>query len=172
MNLVGNTFDFGQNNQNTVYLSLLEKSLEKKAACLDELIELTAKQEALIAADQLEDEQFVSIIGCKSELIKKIDELDSGFEQLYQRVQEELKASPGAYRTQVERLKKLIAEVTDKGVKLEVMERRNKDKMDIYFRTKRDSIRSFKVNNRTAAKYYSSINNASINSTYFFDEKK
>lgn len=172
---MGDTLDYGQNNQNNqneVYLSLLEKSLEKKAVYLEELIELTGEQETLIAAGELEGERFNSIYDRKTELIEKIDELDRGFEQIYQRVKDELASNTGSYRSKIEELKELITDVTDRGVRLQVMERRNRDKIENYLRDKRDSIRNFKVNSKTASKYYSSFNKMGKDSSYFFDEKK
>ena len=164
--------DIDSMGQDDVYLSLLEKSLEKKAAILDKLIELTEKQKTLINQEQLDFDQFDSIVNEKSELIQQINELDNGFEQLYQRVRDELNANPGSFKNQIERLKQLITDVTDKGVRLQVMEKHNKDMMDSYLRSKRENIKSFKVNSKAAAKYYSNINNATMDSSYFFDKKK
>ena len=172
INPVSNTSDIYQNNQNMVYLSLLAKSLEQKSAILDELIELTAKQEKLIADEHLEDKQFDTICDSKDELIRKINELDNGFEQLYQRIKTVLNENPEDYSTQIEELKRLITDVTDKGIRLQVMERHNKDKIDSFIKAKRNDIKSFKVNSRTAAKYYSNISKMTSDDSYFFDEKK
>lgn len=159
-------------NQSLVYLSLLGKSLEKKAHLLSELTELTHEQEELISKDQLEDDRFISIINQKGELIKQVNELDNGFELLYQRVREELKVNPGSYKEHVERLKTLVTDVTDKGVQLQAMERRNKDKIDLFLHTRRKNIKSFKMNQKTASSYYSNTGNKTTDSSYFFDKKK
>lgn len=164
--------DINNKEQNVVYISLLEKSLEKKAAILEQLIELTEEQKTLIDDDKLTNEQFDDIFEKKGELIKQINELDNGFEQLYQRVRDELNAHPGGFKMQIEQLKKLITDVTDKGVRLQALERRNKERIDSYLRDKRESIKSFKVNSKAASKYYSNINNATIDNSYFFDKKK
>jgi len=164
--------DINNKEQNVVYLSLLEKSLEKKAAILEQLIELTEEQKTLIDDDKLTNEQFDDIFDKKGELIKQINELDNGFEQLYQRVRDELNANPGGFKMQIEQLKKLITDVTDKGVRLQASERRNKERIDSYLRNKRESIKNFKVNSKAASRYYSNINNATIDNSYFFDKKK
>lgn len=160
------------NNQSKVYLSLLVKSLEKKSGILSELIELTQKQEQLIGNEQIEDEQFNSIINQKSELIKQVNELDNGFELLYQRIREELKTNPIDYKESIDRLKTLITDVTDKGVQLQVIERRNKDKIEKYLQIKRNNIKSFKVNSKTASSYYTNISSLGTDGSYFFDKKK
>jgi hypothetical protein len=162
----------GSVNQSMVYLSLLDKSLKKKGSILDRLIELTQRQGNLISNDKIEDVQFNNIINDKDELIKLINELDNGFEQIYQRVKDVITADPDSFGTQIEELKELITAVTDKGIQLQVMERRNKDKIDAYLQTKRKSIKSFKVNSRTASSYYSSMNNIKTEEAYFFDKKK
>lgn len=159
-------------NQSMVYLSLLFKSLEKKAGILDKLIELTQKQETVICNEQFEDDQFNSIINEKDELIKLINELDNGFEQLYQRVKTDITSDAGSYIKQIEVLKELITIVTNKGIQLQVMERRNKDKIEVYLRTKRNSIKNFKVNSRTVSSYYSNMTNKTTEEAYFFDKKK
>ena len=159
------------NNQQKAYLSVLENSSIKKNDILDQLMKLTKEQEEIIKAENVDDERFDEIIDEKESLIQKIVELNAGFNQVYKRIQEELVVNKGHYGEEIQRLQKLILEITDKGVQLQVLEKRNKAKLELYFKNKRKDIRELKLGNDTVTNYYKNMNNQNQNSSYFFDKK-
>ena len=134
-------------------------------------MKLTKEQEEIIKAENVDDERFDEIIDEKESLIQKIVELNAGFNQVYKRIQEELVVNKGHYGEEIQRLQKLILEITDKGVQLQVLEKRNKAKLELYFKNKRKDIRELKLGNDTVTNYYKNMNNQNQNSSYFFDKK-
>lgn len=160
-------------NQNTeTYLSILINSLSSKNMLLNELLELTLQQESIINEREPDYERFNSVIDKKAELIKKIQEIDDGFELVFNRVREVLTKDKQRYEDKVKLMQQLIRDIMDKGVRLEVLEKQNKMKMEIYFSNKRNEIRTSKINNRTVANYYKSMSRQHAEESYFFDTKK
>lgn len=160
-------------NQNTeTYLSVLINSLSSKNMLLSDLLDLTGQQESIINENELDYERFNSVIEEKDRLIKKIQEIDDGFELIYNRVKEALTKDKQKYEDKIKLMQQLIKDIMDKGVRLEVLEKRNKMKMEIYFSNKRNELKTYKINSRTVANYYKSMSNQHAEESYFFDTKK
>ncbi len=159
-------------NQSETYLAVMIASLEKKSDLLEQLFELSKQQEQLIKSDKFDDEQFNRIIEEKGVGIAKIQELDQGFDKLYQSLKEELTANPGSYKKELQKLKDLISTVTDRGVQLQALEMQNKTRMEAYFRSKRKEIKDFNLSSQTATSYYKNMTDQYQQQSYFFDKKK
>lgn len=160
-------------NQNAeTYLSILLSSLSKKKDILGKLLELTRRQESAINEQILNNDWFYSIIDEKGKLIKEIQELDDGFEQIYLRIKEELSKAPHKYEDKINPMKKLIKEIMDIGVELEALELHNKEKMDMILNRKRNEIRDSRKNNRIVSNYYNNMSKQFNQESYFFDTKK
>jgi hypothetical protein len=172
-NLVGKEFiSMEQESERKSYLSLLETSLEKKCELLSQLYEFSKEQEKLMNEDKMSDDNFNRIVDEKDKLIFEIHQLDEGFDKIYQRVKNELSINQNKYIAEIIKLKELIKNVTDKGVQLQVIETRNKSKMDTYFKSKRNQIKSFKLSNKSATNYYKNMVDQNQQQAYFFDKKK
>jgi hypothetical protein len=160
-------------NENTeTYLSVLINSLIKKNEILSGLLELTRQQESIINEQEIDDDKFYSIIEEKGKLIQKVREIDDGFEHIFLRVKEGLTNDQNKYAGKIEAMQELIREVMDKVVKLQVLEKQNKMKLEIFLNNKRSEIKSFKVNNRIVSNYYKNMSKQYEQESYFFDTKK
>ena len=158
-------------NKGKTYLSLLEDSLKKKNRLLDHLLKLTQEQEELIKEEDIEDDKFDKIIEEKEPLIEKVTELNIGFEQVYDRIKEELVSNKDKYHEEIQSLQRLIQELTDKGVRLQALEKRNKVNIELYLKDKRNDIKNFKLSNKTVSNYYKNMANQNQEASYFFDKK-
>ena len=116
------------------YLSVLEDSLKKKLQILDELTDYTMQQQELLKVEELDYEAFDRLVDQKDPLIQRIMELDQGFETVYDRIKEQLLGNKEQYAAQIRALQSLIGELTDKSVKLQTMEQRNKSAVEQQFR--------------------------------------
>jgi len=160
-----------QETQKEPYIALLEDSLEKKCKLLDSLYESSKEQETLFNEDNINEELFNRIIEDKDKLIQIIIKLDAGFELIYQRVKDELSINPTKYKNEIMKIQSLVSDVTDKGIQLQVIEKRNKLKIEDYFRTKRKDIKDFKISNQSATNYYKNMADQNQQQAYFFDKK-
>lgn len=154
------------------YLSVLEDSLKKKLQILDELTDYTMQQQELLKVEELDYEAFDRLVDQKDPLIQRIMELDQGFETVYDRIKEQLLGNKEQYAAQIRALQSLIGELTDKSVKLQTMEQRNKSAVELQFRKSREKIRQGRQNKQAALNYYKNMNNANYVPPQFLDDKK
>ena len=154
------------------YLSVLEDSLKKKLQILDELTDYTTQQQELLKVEELDYEAFDRLVDQKDPLIQRIMELDQGFETVYDRIKEQLIGNKEQYAAQIRALQSLIGELTDKSVKLQTMEQRNKSAVEQQFRKSREKIRQGRQNKQAALNYYKNMNNSNYVPPQFLDDKK
>ena len=154
------------------YLSVLEDSLKKKLQILDELTDYTTQQQELLKVEELDYEAFDRLVDQKDPLIQRIMELDQGFETVYDRIKEQLLSNKEQYAAQIKALQSLIGELTDKSVKLQTMEQRNKSAVEQQFRKSREKIRQGRQNKQAALNYYKNMNNSNYVPPQFLDDKK
>lgn len=154
------------------YLSVLEDSLKKKLQILDELTDYTTQQQELLKVEELDYEAFDRLVDQKDPLIQRIMELDQGFETVYDRIKKQLLGNKEQYAAQIRALQSLIGELTDKSVKLQTMEQRNKSAVEQQFRKSREKIRQGRQNKQAALNYYKNMNNSNYVPPQFLDDKK
>jgi len=140
------------------YLQLLEESLIKKIAVLDRIGEFNRKQKDIFLADvdAPDLEKFDSYVEEKEKLIEELNALDDGFEVLYGRVAESLKANKEENAPRIKRLQDLIREITDKSVTLQAEEAENKRLMEDYFRSLKEGIGKGRASLNAAYSYFQS----------------
>lgn len=146
--------------------------LSKKKVHLVKLLELTTQQEALLKQEDFPEAEFALLIEKKSGNLRKLEELDNGFQAVYNRVAEEIKDHKEDYKEQILELQSLVKEVTDLGVRLSALEEKNKMVLETVLREKRQGIRQFKVSKQTADKYYKNMIGMQTGASYFMDQKK
>lgn len=154
------------------YLEILEKSLEKKILVLDEIEDYTVKQESLLKKEKVSMEELDANMEQKDGLIRKLTDLDEGFETLYDRVKEQLNTNKDAYKEQIKRIQNLISRVTEKSVSVQAQESRNKKLVEDYFTKKKSEIRQGRQASKTVLNYYKSMSDTSAISSQIMDQKK
>lgn len=153
------------------YLGILEESLQKKIAMLNEIAEHSCEQENLLKQDKLDLEAFDVLVDKKDELIQKLLKLDEGFEALYERVREQLQADKDVYKGQIATMQNLIAQITDKSMSIQAQESRNKKMVETYFAKEKNAIRAGRQTSKVAYDYYKNMNNSNQVPPQFLDQK-
>lgn len=159
------------NTARQAYIQLLVDTQKKKLDVLKHLMDLTERQERLIAAGNFKEEEFLELVNLKEGKLKELSKLDDGFEQIYDSVKEELIGGKVKYTAEITALKELIGSITDTSVKLQALERRNKANMEFYFSRKRKEIRTARKNNKAVSNYYKTMTKQHEIQSYFYDEK-
>lgn len=154
------------------YLEILEESLQKKSAVLDEIIEYNRSQEKLLMIEKITMEDLDANMEQKDGLIRKLTELDEGFEVLYGRVKEQLSGNKDAYKVQIRRMQELISQITEKSVSIQAQEARNKKLIEDYFLKERSQLRQGKQASKAAYGYYKNMSNTGAMLSQFMDQKK
>lgn len=155
-----------------IYINVLADSLQKKTSVLKEILESTKKQQVLLKMDSLDEEAFLKIIQDKQGYLDRMEELDEGFEIIYQRVRAELEQQKDKYQTEILKIQHLIAQITELSVDIEALEQRNKVQMDKVILDQKQKIKDKRVNNTVASNYYRNMLNHQYDQSYFLDKKK
>lgn len=155
-----------------VYVKVLVDSLQRKHSALNAILEITKKQEQLLHAEELDETSFLDTIKNKQVYIDQITELDNGFEGVYNRVKQELSEDRSKYTDDIATMQNLIGVITDLGIDIEALEKRNKAKMDMVLSSKKEQIRTKRANNSAASNYYRNMVNQQYSQSYFLDKKK
>lgn len=154
------------------YIRMMIDVLEKKKVHLNNLLNLTKEQESLLKEEEFNESEFSLLVEKKNGNLRKLEETDSGFQSLYNRVAEEMKENKEQYKEQILTMQKLISEVTDLGVKLTALENKNKAALEAKLQGKKQNIRQFKVSRQTADKYYKNMIGMQTGASYFMDKKQ
>lgn len=158
--------------ENKTYIQILIESQHKKVETLNKLLDLTREQTDLLDGQYFAPEDFTNIIQKKEIHIKRLDDLDNGFENLFEKAQEELTANKYTYKNEIEELKETITRISEISTELELKEKTNKKKLETYFALKKKEVKDFKKSKETANNYQRSMNGQDDNPSFFFDTKK
>ena len=69
-------------------------------------------------------------------------------------------------------MQSLITKITDIGVKISVLEQKNRGLFQQKLQEKKQGIRQFKVGKKTADTYYKNMIKMQTGASYFFDKEK
>ena len=131
------------------YIAIMLQSLKKKEQVLDEIIRLDDRQKDTLTDPECPFDVFDETVEAKSACIDQLNQLDSGFEKLYAQVAEEL--------DQNRDMQQCIRRVTDKSVKIQAQEARNKELMREKFATIHRQAKAVRKNSRAITGYYNSM---------------
>lgn len=159
-------------NETGMYVGILKDSLKRKKAYLDEIAELTVKQGELAAQDKFDEEAFGETVDKKETLINNINEIDKGFTSVYDRIRGNLLEEKEIYNKELKEIQALINSCMDKGSEIEVLEERNRQKLEVIFAGERKNLRQVKNSRSIANKYYRTMANGMVNDAMLYDRKK
>lgn len=151
---------------------ILVASLEKKTRILDEIIRENEVQERILKQEQLDLEALDESSDRMGALADKLNLLDEGFESVYDRIREELHTNKNAYRGEIARMQQLIAEITDKVVRINAARMRNNLQAEQQFKKSRQQIGQVSSKMKASRSYYNNMNKLNYVAPQFYDDKK
>ncbi|MCR4584368.1 MAG: flagellar export chaperone FlgN [Lachnospiraceae bacterium] len=154
------------------YLRSLITGLEEKKECLEALIAKTAEQADVVREENVDWDAFDRLVDEKDELIDRLDALDDGFQQVFERIKPELEGKKSLYSEYVKKLQLLIREVTGLGTTLMSDEQNNKGLITERFADAKKRISTNKTSSRAAASYYTNMNQINLIDPQLMDKKK
>lgn len=152
------------------YLKILEESLLKKKKVLQQIIEVNQNQAELLKKDPFDVDAYDRCVDQKDEMIAELSRLDEGFENLYNRIREQMLQDKDKHKEQIKVLQSLIGEITELSVSIQAQESRNKAAVEKYFTTQRKELGKGRKASKVAYGYYQ--NKAGIADSYFMDTKQ
>ena len=154
------------------YIDIMIQSLEKKAAILDQLIELNKQQKLYLQDPNLSPDDFEKNMDRKAALIDGLVQLDNGFEELFGRVRDALYANRDAYAFQIKRMQDLIREITEKSNTVQTQEARNKEQVQHKFADIRKQVKGVRNSQKVVRQYYQNMVKQGGTEPMFLDNKK
>lgn len=154
------------------YIDIMIQSLDRKVQVLDQIIEVNIRQENILEDKGASVEEFDKTVEEKAELIEQMQQLDSGFEKLYARVEEELKAHKEDYVEEIRTMQSRIRLITDKSMEIQAQEARNKDLFVRKMTYVKDTAKGLRTNSKIATQYYKNMMKLNYVDPQFMDNKK
>ncbi len=154
------------------YVDIMIQSLQKKIKVLEEIKRVNQSQKELLEDDQADADDFDQTVEDKASLIEQMVQLDSGFDKLFERVQDELNTNKEAYADKIKMMQSLIRQITDYSMEIQAQEARNKELMTRKFVAVRDRAKAVRTNTKAASQYYQNMMQLNYVEPQFMDNKK
>ncbi len=153
------------------YLNILEQSLDKKLGILQQIRIKNEQQRVLLLDEELGPDEFEENMEAKGVLVEKLELLDNGFEEIYERIRHQLQSDKGRYREQIQRLQERIRQVTAESSSIQAEEQRNYKLAQKKFSDVKKQIREVKASYKAVNQYYRSMTNTNYVDAQFMDHK-
>lgn len=154
------------------YIEIMIQSLKKKLVVLDELIEINARQRAILEDPEGDADEFDQTVDAKSALIDQLESLDSGFDKLYLRTKDMIQSHPDAYADEIIEMQECIRHITDKSMKAQSQEARNKELLMQKAAKVKSQARQVRANAKATSSYYQNMMKVNYVDPQFLDNKK
>ena len=113
-----------------------------------------------------------ALIAEKETLIDRINELDSGFQSVYDRIKDEVQKNKSSYIEEIKTLQELITKLTDKGVEIQTSEERNRARIEKVLMGAKKEIRKSRKSMQAVSNYYKSMSAPNLDISGTVDKKK
>lgn len=154
------------------YIPVMLQSLKKKNQILDLIIELNKRQREELEDPALDPDDFDKTVQEKAVQIEALETLDVGFQEVYEKVRDELKDNKDAYREDIAQMQDYIRRLTEKSAAIQVDEARNKSLMEQKFTAVRKQVKEVRKSQKVVNQYYKSMMKTNYIDPQFTDSKK
>ena len=152
---------------------MLINSLQKKYNVLVTLDKNERKQENALAGQEITPDELEALFDEKNNCISKLEELDLGFEKLYEKTREEITSNKEMYKEEIMHMQDLIRKISDLTVSLQARQTRNRERYMAFFDNKKQEVKKFRRSSKTVSSYYKNMYNShQEGESYFLDKKK
>lgn len=157
---------------NTSYIEILIQSLKKKVEILEGIRTENKRQYEALKKEPMDEDVFEQTMETKDGYIQELNQLDQGFQMIYDRVKDILATQKETYAEEIRTLQSLIRKVMDESMAVEKEEKRNKEAFEQAMITIRKKGRSVKTASKVATDYYHTMNKLNVITPQFLDQKK
>lgn len=156
------------------YIAIMIQSLQQKNDVLSQIIDRTKEQMELLQKTNIDFDAYDVKVDKKTALISTLEQLDVGFDSLYNKIQEILSSAGGreVYRDEIKQMQELITAITEKSTQIQALEARNKQMLETGFALARKQLRGSKTTSKAAMDYYQNMRQTSVVTPQFLDSKK
>lgn len=138
------------------YIQIMLESLLRKEELLDRIIAKNQAQAECVNGKEYDDinwDAFELLVTEKEILIDRINTMDEGFQNLYDRVKEQLLDNKEKYADYIKKIQETIVRITDKGVAIQTGEERNRKAIESVITGRKKTIRKTRNSLKVADSY-------------------
>lgn len=157
--------------QSKDYIQILKDTLDHKYQVLTKLVNLTKNQGMIIAESDFDMDAFNQLMNQKEIYLTQMNQLDEGFEIVYQRVGELLKGHKEEYREDIIYMQNTLKQLTDISMELQQLEQENQSNLSLLFSGKRKELHEYHKSRNIASAYYKAMSNTQVLDSVFLDKK-
>lgn len=154
------------------YINIMVESLEKKRDVLSQIIELNRQQKFQLQDPNLSPEEFEKNLSYKGQLIDKLNLLDDGFEELFERIRDTLDGNRELYAEEIHKMQSLIKDITAQTNTIQTQEMRNRDEATRKFANVRQQVKGVRNSQKVVRQYYDNMMGRQNASAQVIDNKK
>lgn len=158
--------------EKNIYVDVMITALRKKVEILERLEQAVFTETNVLKKSQVTIEEIEATEDDKAKALEELEKADEGFEQVYNRVKDELQSDRFKYEEEIKTMQGLIRTITDCTTKIQAQEIRNKQLMEYFLQAKKNEVRAFKRKYNATAQYTSHLPNRETGRSYFLDNKK
>ncbi len=154
------------------YLDMLQDSLKKKLDILNRIMRYQKEESDMLQSEGMQMEAFDKSIHEKVVLAESIDSLDDGFEQVYDRIREEMIRNKERYAGSIRAMQNMIAEISEKNILIQAEENRLRLEVDNFAKRESALLRQKRDNGKAARSYFNNMKKLNYVGSQFMDKKK
>lgn len=158
--------------QEEQYVNMMLDSLKKKDEVLEEIIRINKVQTELASKEELDMDVFAETVEEKQKYIDIINELDDGFQMLYDKVKEELNLRKARYTAEIRKMQEYIKLLSEKSILIQAQEEKNRLSIQAHFSKMKKEVKVAKQSMKVASDYYKSMSKTTVIDSQFMDRKK
>lgn len=154
------------------YILIMIQSLKKKEQILINMIQINQRQRDELENPALDPDDFDATFEEKAALIEQLELLDNGFQELFERVRDELNEHREEYREEIAQMQAYIRSLTEKSADIQAQELRNKELMQQKFATVKKQVKEVRKSQKVVNQYYKNMMRTNYIDPQFTDKKK
>ena len=154
------------------YIPIMIQSLKKKEEVLDSMIRINQRQKEELDNPSLDPDDFDETFAEKEKLIEQFDTLDNGFQELFEKIREDLTQHQAEYRDEIAQMQECIRRLTAKSADIQTQEARNKALMEQKFASVRRQVKEVRKSQKIVNQYYKNMMKTNYVEPQFTDKKK
>ncbi len=154
------------------YIAILIQSLRKKEQVLDSISIINQRQKTELEDPSLDPDDFDKTVEEKAKLIAELEKLDDGFDEVFQKVRDDLTNHKEEYRDEIKTMQELIRSLTAKSATVQGQEARNKVLMEQKFTAIKGQVRKVRSSQKVVNQYYQNMMKVNLVDPQFTDSKK
>ena len=153
------------------YVDMMIASLNKKMSLLDEIVSVNEKMRLVTAESPMDMEEFRIWMDKKDACVQQINQLDNGFQTIFDRIKDAIQADKSKYREQILTMQQQIRQLTDRSVQIETQEAQLKLVIEGQFAKMHRENQTAIKGMHAAQNYHKSMSGMHIVDAQFMDKK-